>query len=164
MASLPTFDRKQQVVNDMCAVRDRSRLQKNTNLREERNGELTLGGATLLLGDLLLDLERLGLKAEIGDLELVCAVDGDLAVGAGKLGAAVSKTSALDLLVGEGAHLVGGDSVGSLSTEEQGHGEGASDGLLHALVLRRHGAGSRAGLFRVEIRKDTQVVREHSST
>merc|ERR1719478_104364 len=40
-----------------------------------------LGDGALALRHLLLDLERLGLKAQVGDLELVLVVDGDLTLG-----------------------------------------------------------------------------------
>jgi hypothetical protein len=99
--------------------------------------QLTLGVTALLPGvDLLLDLERLGLEAEVSDLELVVAVDADLAVGSGELSATVGKTSALHLLVCEGADLVGGDGIGSLGSEEEGDSDKAGDGSL----VHLHGA------------------------
>ena len=106
-------------------------------IASKKKTQLTLGVTALLPGvDLLLDLEGLGLEAEVSDLELVLAVDADLTVGSGELSATVGKTSALHLLVCEGADLVGGDGIGSLGSEKEGNGDQASDGSL----VHLHGA------------------------
>jgi hypothetical protein len=53
-------------------------------LMQEKKPTLGASLALPLLIDLLLDLEGLGLEAQVSDLELAGGVDGDLAVGSGE--------------------------------------------------------------------------------
>ena len=100
----------------------------------------TLADLALALLDLLLDLERLRLKAQVNNLVLRALVEGDLLrlVGISNLWATVGNASALNLAVGKIPDVLSGESAGRLAEEESKGERGEARSCLLEVELGAH--------------------------
>ena len=103
---------------------------------------LTLAGLALALLDLLLNLERLRLEAEINNLVLGALAQGDLLglIVVSDLRAAVGNASALDLAISEITDILSCQSADRLAREEEGKGQSgeARGSLLEVETVGLH--------------------------
>mmetsp|Transcript_1498 Transcript_1498/g.3222 ORF Transcript_1498/g.3222 Transcript_1498/m.3222 type:complete len:341 (+) Transcript_1498:146-1168(+) len=134
--------------DEALGARDEGALDAREGVGRARHhlgvNELPLGSPGALLGNILLDLPRLGLEAEVNDLVLLAVIEGDPSGVLPDLGAAVGETSALDLEVGQALDVVGGDGLSGLGTEEEGERQSRGGSrLLNTVSLHGGGAGRR---------------------